>query len=86
MEYKIQYSKIKNIYIQIKEGKVIVKAPKRVTREEILASNPKAVEEYLAGNIKNINALIGQSMKALHGKADPQTVRNLLAKLLDEMK
>ena len=29
MEYKIQYSKIKNIYIQIKEGKVIVKAPKR---------------------------------------------------------
>ena len=35
MEYKIQYSKIKNIYIQIKEGKVIVKAPKRVTREEI---------------------------------------------------
>ena len=32
MEYKIQYSKIKNIYIQIKEGKVIVKSPKRVTR------------------------------------------------------
>ena len=56
------------------------------TIKEILASNPKAVEEYLAGNIKNINALIGQSMKALHGKADPQTVRNLLAKLLDEMK
>ena len=35
MEYKIQYSKIKNIYIQIKDGKVIVKAPRRVSKKEI---------------------------------------------------
>lgn len=35
IEYQIKYSKIKNIYIQIKEGQVIVKAPKRVTKKEI---------------------------------------------------
>lgn len=35
MEYKIVYSKIKNIYIQIKDGEVIVKAPKRVSKKEI---------------------------------------------------
>lgn len=35
MEYKIVYSKIKNIYIQIKDGEVIVKAPKRINKKEI---------------------------------------------------
>lgn len=35
LEYEIKYSKIKNIYIQIKDGKVIVKAPRRVTKKEI---------------------------------------------------
>ena len=35
LEYKIKYSKIKNIYIQIKDGRVIVKAPRRVSKKEI---------------------------------------------------
>lgn len=35
MEYKIIYSKIKNVYIQIKDGEVIVKAPRRVSKKEI---------------------------------------------------
>ncbi len=35
MEYKIVYSRIKNIYIQIKDGEVIVKAPRRVSKKEI---------------------------------------------------
>lgn len=34
-EYEIKYSKIKNIYIQIKNGKVIVKSPKRISKKEI---------------------------------------------------
>ena len=34
-EYEIKYSKIKNIYIQIKNGKITVKAPKRVSKKEI---------------------------------------------------
>ena len=35
LEYQIKYSKIKNIYIQIKNGQVIIKAPKRVSKKEI---------------------------------------------------
>ena len=35
MEYKIVYSKIKNVYIHIKDGEVIVKAPRRVSKKEI---------------------------------------------------
>lgn len=35
MKYEIKYSKIKNIYIQIKEGKVIIKAPIRTPKKEI---------------------------------------------------
>ena len=35
LNYEIKYSKKKNVYIQIKEGKVIVKAPKKVSKKEI---------------------------------------------------
>lgn len=35
MEYKIIYSRIKNVYIHIKDGEVIVKAPRRVSKKEI---------------------------------------------------
>ena len=35
LEYEIKYSKIKNIYIQIKNGKIIIKAPKRVSKKEL---------------------------------------------------
>jgi aspartyl-tRNA(Asn)/glutamyl-tRNA(Gln) amidotransferase subunit B len=51
---------------------------------EVLDTNEKSVTEYLAGNERNIQFLIGQSMKALRGKADPQAVRELLITLLNE--
>lgn len=35
VQCEITYSKIKNVYIQIKEGKVIIKAPKRITKKEL---------------------------------------------------
>ena len=34
MKYEIKYSKIKNIYIQIKEGKIIIKAPIRTPKKK----------------------------------------------------
>lgn len=34
-QYEIRYSKIKNVYIQIKDGKVIIKAPKRISEKEL---------------------------------------------------
>ena len=35
LQYEITYSKIKNVYIQIKEGKVLIKAPKRISKKEL---------------------------------------------------
>ena len=35
MEYELKKSKIKNIYIKIENGKVIVTAPYRISKQEI---------------------------------------------------
>ena len=35
INYEIAYSKIRNVYIQIKDGKVIIKAPKKITKKEL---------------------------------------------------
>ena len=51
---------------------------------EVIAKNPKAVEEYRAGKKKAIGALVGQVMKLTKGKANPQLVNQLLAKKLEE--
>ncbi len=49
---------------------------------EVLAANPKSVEEYRAGKDKAFNALVGQVMKATRGKANPQQVNALLKQRL----
>jgi aspartyl-tRNA(Asn)/glutamyl-tRNA(Gln) amidotransferase subunit B len=46
--------------------------------DEVLAANPKSVEEFRAGKEKAFNALVGQAMKATKGKANPQQVNELL--------
>nr|WP_296448277.1 Asp-tRNA(Asn)/Glu-tRNA(Gln) amidotransferase subunit GatB [Rhodoferax sp. UBA5149] len=51
--------------------------------DEVLAANPKNVEEYRGGNGKALNALVGQIMKGSKGKANPQQVNDLLRKKLD---
>jgi aspartyl-tRNA(Asn)/glutamyl-tRNA(Gln) amidotransferase subunit B len=48
--------------------------------DEVLAANPKSVEEFRAGKEKAFNALVGQAMKATKGKANPQQVNELLKK------
>jgi aspartyl-tRNA(Asn)/glutamyl-tRNA(Gln) amidotransferase subunit B len=50
--------------------------------DDVLAANPKNVEEYKAGNGKALNALVGQIMKGSKGKANPQQVNDLLRKKL----
>jgi len=50
--------------------------------DEVLAANPKSVEEFRAGKDKAFNALVGQAMKATKGKANPQQVNELLRKKL----
>jgi aspartyl-tRNA(Asn)/glutamyl-tRNA(Gln) amidotransferase subunit B len=50
--------------------------------DEVLAANPKNVEEYRAGNTKALNGLVGPIMKASKGKANPAQVNELLKKKL----
>ena len=50
--------------------------------EEVLAANPRSVEEFRAGKEKAFNALVGQAMKATKGKGNPQQVNELLRRKL----
>ena len=52
--------------------------------DEVLAANPKSVEEFRAGKEKAFNALVGQLMKATRGRANPQQVNELLKKRLTD--
>lgn len=49
---------------------------------EAVDENPKSVEDYRAGKKKAIGFLVGQVMKATHGKADPALVNKILAEML----
>ena len=50
--------------------------------DDVLAANPKNVEEFKAGNAKALNGLVGPIMKASKGKANPAQVNELLKKKL----
>ncbi|MBX3637008.1 MAG: Asp-tRNA(Asn)/Glu-tRNA(Gln) amidotransferase subunit GatB [Rubrivivax sp.] len=50
--------------------------------DEVLAKNPKSVDEFRAGKDKAFNALVGQVMKASQGKANPAQAAELLKKKL----
>lgn len=54
----------------------------RKTIEEIIAANPQSVEDYHNGKEKAIGFLVGQTMKAMKGKADPAMVNRILKELL----
>ena len=46
--------------------------------DEVIANNPKNVEEFRAGKEKALNGLVGQVMKASKGKANPGQVNQIL--------
>ena len=54
----------------------------RSTIEEIIAANPKSVEDYHSGKEKALGFLVGQTMKAMKGKANPGMVNKILKELL----
>ncbi len=51
--------------------------------EKVIAENPQSVSDYQAGKTKAIGFLVGQTMKAMKGKADPGMVNQILKELLD---
>ena len=52
--------------------------------DEVLAANPKQVEDYRAGKEKAFNSLVGQVMKATKGKANPAQVNEILRRKLSK--
>ncbi len=55
----------------------------RSTIEKIVADNPQSVEDYKSGKKKAIGFLVGQTMKAMQGKADPGMVNQILQEILN---
>jgi aspartyl-tRNA(Asn)/glutamyl-tRNA(Gln) amidotransferase subunit B len=51
--------------------------------EEVIAANPKQVEQYRGGKKTVAAFFVGQVMKASKGQANPQLVNELVAKKLD---
>lgn len=54
----------------------------RTTIEKVVADNPQSVSDYQAGKKKAIGFLVGQTMKAMQGKADPGMVNQILQEIL----
>lgn len=54
----------------------------RSTIQQIIAENPQSVEDYHSGKEKALGFLVGQTMKATQGKANPGLVNKLLKELL----
>ena len=50
--------------------------------DEVLAANPKQLEQYRAGKKTMLGFFVGQVMKASKGQANPQVVNELLTKKL----
>ena len=48
----------------------------------VMAANPQSVEDYRNGREKAMGFLVGQTMKAMKGKADPSMVNQLVRELL----
>lgn len=50
--------------------------------QEIISKNPKAVEDYKAGKQASLQFLAGQVMAKTRGTAKPETVLEILKKIL----
>jgi aspartyl-tRNA(Asn)/glutamyl-tRNA(Gln) amidotransferase subunit B len=50
--------------------------------EEIVNNSPAQVEQYKSGKTNIFGYFVGQAMKATKGKANPQTVNEILKELL----
>lgn len=70
------YVKEKSLIIVKDEGEL------RKTIEEIIAANPQSVEDYHSGKTKAMGFLVGQTMKAMKGKADPAMINEIVLELL----
>lgn len=71
-----QYVEEKGLKIVNDEGEL------RTVIEEIVAANPQSVEDYRNGKEKAMGFLMGKTMRAMSGKADPGAVSRILKEVL----
>lgn len=73
--------------IVLEENLSVISDPTILTKiiEEILEKNPKSVSDYKAGKDKAFGFLVGQTMAASKGKADPKTVNKILREQLENL-
>lgn len=70
-------------YVEEKGLKVVTdEGTLRSTAEAVMAANPQSVEDYRNGKEKAMGFLVGRTMKAMKGKADPAMVNKLVKELL----
>jgi aspartyl-tRNA(Asn)/glutamyl-tRNA(Gln) amidotransferase subunit B len=46
--------------------------------EQVLADNPQSVADFKAGKDRALGFLVGQTMKAMKGQADPVRIKEIL--------
>ena len=54
----------------------------RQTIEKMIEENPQSVADYRGGKEKALGFLVGQTMKAMKGKANPGMVNQILKEML----
>ena len=70
-------------YVEEKGLKIVNDAGElRTVVEQVIKDNPQSVEDYRNGKEKAIGFLVGQTMKAMKGKANPGMVNQILKELL----
>lgn len=98
VESKITASSAKKVFAMLFEGtespeELIEKHGLQVVNDEgaideviakILAANPKSVEDFRAGKEKAVGFLMGQCMRELKGKADPNALKSKLQAALEK--
>lgn len=73
------------IYVEEKGLKTVTDTGAlKETVERIVSENPQSVADYKSGKQKAIGFLMGQTMKAMQGKADPGMVNQLLMEILSK--
>ncbi len=74
-----------DVYVEEKKLKVVNdEGALRKAVEAVIEANPQSVEDYRNGKQKAMGFLVGQTMRAMKGKADPGLVNRIVKELLED--
>ena len=81
IKYHIVYGKVKNVYIQIKNGEVIVKAPRFITKKYI----DEIVEQKRNWILKKLEESKNETKEREYTKTDIENLKNKLEYIFPEL-